>query len=174
MALVKDDLTMEMINAVKSCPDGGDDAMAELGSAIEDYLVANTDAVYAWKAKNPSTSDPDPATSFNAELSVSGTKFKCRPNDFDDFISKLAKWLNKIKINAASGWSLPPLNTDSGTFTADQLYKLADVTDCDGAMKDAFGIIAQGIIDGWISYFAPAGSGSHSAYTGAASLVSVS
>ena len=174
MALVKDDLTMEMIDAVKSCPDGGDDAMAELGSAIEDYLVANTDAVYAWKAKDPSTSAPDPETSFNAKLSVSGTKFKCRPNDFDDFISKLAKWLNKIKINAASGWNLPPLNTDSGTFTADQLYKLADVTDCDGAMKDAFGMIAQGIIDGWPSYFVSSESGLHTKFEGAASLTSVS
>ena len=174
MALVKDDLTMEMIDAVKSCPDGGDDAMAELGSAIEDYLVANTDAVYAWKAKDPSTSAPDPETSFNAELSVSGTKFKCRPSDFDDFISKLAKWLNKIKINAASGWNLPPLNTDSGTFTADQLYKLADVTDCDGAMKDAFGMIAQGIIDGWPSYFVSSESGLHTKFEGAASLTSVS
>ena len=174
MALVKDDLTMEMINAVKSCPNGGDDAMAELGSAIEDYLVANTDAVYAWAAKDPTTSVPDPATSFNAELSVSGTKFQCRPNDFNDFISKLAKWLNKIKINAASGWSLPPLNTDSGTFTADQLYKLADEADCDGAMLDAFGIISQGIIDGWSSYFVSSESGSHTKFEGAASLTSVS
>ena len=174
MALVKDDLTMEMINATKSCPDGGDDAMAALGSAIEDYLVANTDAVYAWAAKDPVTSVPDPATSFNAELSVSGTKFKCRPNDFNDFISKLAKWLNKIKINAASGWNLPPLNTDSGTFTADQLYKLADEADCDGAMLDSFGIIAQGIIDGWPSYFVTSASGTHTKFAGSASLTSVS
>ena len=173
MALVKDDLTMAMINATKSCPDGGDDAMVTLGKAIEDYLVANTDAVYAWSAKDP-MSVPDPATSFNAELSVSGTEFKCRPNDFNDFISKLAKWLNKIKINAASGWSLPTLNTDSGTFTADQLYKLADETDCDGAMNDAFGIIAAGIIDGWVSYFVPSAAGSHAAFSGSAALVSVS
>ena len=174
MALDKNALTSVMVAATKSCPAGGDAAMIALGKAIENYLIANTDAVYAWDAKDPATSVPDPETSFNAELSVSGTKFQCRPNDFNDFISKLAKWLNKIKINAASGWSLPPLNTDSGTFTADQLYKLADETDCDGAMLDAFGIIAQGIIDGWPSYFVSSESGSHTKFEGSASLTSVS
>lgn len=173
MALVKDDLTTAMIDATKSCPDGGADAMKALGKAIEDYLVDNTEATYSWVGANPSGS-PDSDTSFKAKLEASGSDFSSTPDDFDAFISDLADFLNKIKINAADGWSLPPLATGAGTFSASQLGELADETDCDGAMKDAFGIIAQGIIDGWISYFAPAGSGSHSAYTGAAALVSVS
>ena len=47
MALVKDDLTTAMIDAVKGCPNGGADAMKALGKAIEDYLVDNTDAQYS-------------------------------------------------------------------------------------------------------------------------------
>lgn len=175
MALVKDDLTTAMIDAVKGCPDGGADAMKALGKAVEDYLVANTDAQYSWVAVNTSKPyDPDSQTSFKAELSASGSNFSCIPKNFDDFISKLADWLNGVKIDPASGWTLGSLQSGAGTFSASQLGELADETDCDGAMKDAFGEIAQGIIDGWISYFAPAGSGTHSQYTGAASLVSVS
>ena len=175
MALVKDDLTTAMINATKSCPDGGVDAMKALGKAIEDYLVANTDAQYSWVAAMTSTPfTPDPQTSFKAKLSASGSNFSSTPDDFDVFISDLAQFLNKIKINAADGWSLPPLATGAGTFTASQLGELADETDCDGAMKDAFGIIAQGIIDGWISYFLPAAPGTRATYSGSASLASVS
>lgn len=173
MALVKDDLTSAMIDAVKGCPDGGADAMKALGKAVEDYLVDNTEATYSWTGANSSGS-PDSDTSFKAKLEASGSDFSSTPDDFDAFISDLAQFLNGIKINAADGWSLPPLNSGEGTFTASQLGELADATDCDGAMKDAFGIIAQGIIDGWISYFAPDGSGKHSAFTGDAALVSVS
>ena len=175
MALVKDDLTTAMINATKSCPDGGADAMKALGKAIEDYLVDNTDAQYSWVAAMTSTPfTPDPQTSFKAKLSASGSNFSSTPDDFDAFISDLAQFLNKIKINAADGWSLPPLATGAGTFSASQLGELADETDCDGAMKDAFGIIAQGIIDGWISYFLPAAPGTRATYSGSASLASVS
>ena len=175
MALVKDDLTTAMINATKSCPDGGADAMKALGKAIEDYLVDNTDAQYSWVAAMTSTPfTPDPQTSFKAKLSASGSNFSSTPDDFDAFISDLAQFLNKIKINAADGWSLPPLATGAGTFTASQLGELADETDCDGAMKDAFGLIAQGIIDGWISYFLSAAPGTRATYSGSASLVSVS
>lgn len=173
MALDRDALTAVMINATKSCPDGGNDAMKALGKAIEDYLVANTDAQYAWAGVNP-LGVPDGAVNFMAVLSASGTEFTCKPSDFDDFISRLAAWLNGIKINAAAGWSLPPLNAGNGTFTASQLGTLADETDCDGAMNDAFGIIAQGIIDGWESYFIVSSAGSHAAFAGSASLAGVS
>ena len=175
MALVKDDLTTAMIDATKSCPDGGVDAMKALGKAIEDYLVANTDAQYSWVAAMTSTPfTPDPQTSFKAKLSASGSNFSSTPDDFDAFISDLADWLNGIKIDPASGWTLGSLQSGAGTFTASQLGELADETDCDGAMKDAFGIIAQGIIDGWISYFLPAASGTRATYSGSASLASVS
>lgn len=173
MALVKHDLTMAMINATKSCPDGGVPAMIALGKAVENYLVDNTDAVYSWSGADP-LSVPDPSTSFNAELSVSGVDFVSVPLNFKIWLADLADFLNKIKINPASGWSLGSLATESGTFTAEQLLTLADETDCDGAMYDAFGIIAQGIIDGWESYFVKSASGTHAAYSGSASLVSVS
>ncbi len=173
MALDKDSLTTAMIEAVKSCPDGGDEAMARLGKAVEDYLVANTVAVYAWVAVDPKGS-PDSTTAFTAVLSASGTTFECKPKDFDDFIARLAEWLNGIKINAPSGFSVSPLMTTAGTFTAEQLGSFADKTDCEGAMKDAFGKIAEGCIAGWKStYIMTAGSGSHSAFTGSATLSSV-
>lgn len=173
MALVKDDLTAAMINATKSCPDGGEAAMIALGRAIENYLISNTDAVYSWSGVDP-LAVPDPETSFKAVLSASGTDFTSVPPDFKTWIADLAEFLNGIKINAAAGWSLGSLATGSGTFTAEQLGTLADETDCDGAMNDAFGIIAAGIIDGWVSYFVPSASGSHAAFSGSAALVSVS
>ena len=175
MALVKDNLTTAMIDAVKGCPDGGTDAMKALGKAVEDYLVANTDAQYAWVAVNTSKPyEPDSQTSFKAKLSASGSNFSCIPKNFDDFISKLADWLNGIKIDPASGWTLGSLQSGAGTFTASQLGKLADEKDCDGAMKDAFGKISQGIIDGWQSYFLPSAAGTRATYSGSATLTSVS
>lgn len=175
MALVKDDLTTAMINATKSCPNGGADAMKALGKAIEDYLVANTDAQYSWVATNTVLPyEPDSQVMFKAVLSASGSQFTSVPKDFDAFISDLADWLNGIKIDPASGWALGSLQSGAGTFSASQLGELADETDCDGAMKDAFGIIAQGIIDGWISYFLPAAPGTRATYSGSASLASVS
>lgn len=173
MALVKDDLTAAMINATKSCPDGGEAAMIALGRAIENYLISNTDAVYSWSGVDP-LAVPDPETSFKAVLSASGTDFTSVPPDFNAFILDLADWLNDIKIDPASGWSLGSLQSGAGTFSAPQLGELADETDCDGAMKDAFGLIAQGIIDGWISYFLSAAPGTRVTYSGSASLVSVS
>ena len=175
MALVKDDLTTAMINATKSCPDGGVDAMKALGKAIEDYLVENTDAQYSWTAANTVFPyEPDSQVMFKAVLSASGSQFTSVPKDFNAFILDLADWLNDIKIDPASGWSLGSLQSGAGTFSAPQLGELADETDCDGAMKDAFGLIAQGIIDGWISYFLSAAPGTRATYSGSASLVSVS
>lgn len=173
MALVKDDLTTAMIDAVKTCPDGGEAAMIALGKAVEDYLISNTDAVYSWTAVD-TESIPDSATSFKAELSASGSDFTSVPPDFETWIADLAEFLNGIKINPASGWSLGSLATGSGSFTAEKLGSLADEKDCDGAMKDAFGKIAAGILDGWQSYFVTAASGSHTKYVGAATLTSVS
>lgn len=173
MALDKDELTTAMINATVSCPDGGEAAMIALGRAVENYLVDNTEAVYSWFAADP-LAVPDPVTSFKAELSVSGVDFVSVLPNFKAWIADLADFLNKIKINPAAGWSLGSLATESGNFTAEQLLTLADETDCDGAMYDAFGIIAAGILDGWESYFVKSAAGSHAAFSGSASLVSVS
>lgn len=175
MALDKDALTAEMINATKSCPDGGADAMKKLGKAIEDYLVANTDAVYSWTATNTVLPfEPDSQAMFKAVLSASGSEFSYVPKDFDDFISHLADWLNGIKVDPASGWTLGSLQSGAGTFTASQLGKLADEKDVDSAMRDSFGKIAGGILAGWQSYFLPAASGVRATYSGAAALTSVS
>lgn len=175
MALDKDSLTTEMINATKSCPDGGADAMKALGKAIEDYLVANTDAQYSWAATNTVLPfEPDSQVMFKAVLSASGSQFSCVPKDFDDFISHLADWLNGIKIDPASGWTLGSLQSGAGSFSADMLMKLKDEKDVDSAMRDSFGKIAEGILAGWQSYFLPSASGVRATYSGSAALVSVS
>ena len=174
MALVVDDLTTAMMNAVKQCPDGGDSAFQKLGEATENYLCNNTTAIYSWTAQMTSTPfTPDPVVMFQAKLNPSGSVFSCKPNNFDDFISKFATFLQGIKIEGASGFSLSPLQNGTGTFTAKQVGKLEDEKDVDKAMKSAFSEIAKGIINGWKSYFQTSGSGSHSAYVGSASLTSV-
>ena len=173
MALNRDDLARAMIKACRSVPDGQDLAMIALGRAVEDYLVANTDAQYAWSATNPN-GVPDPTTSFKAKLSVSGVDFVCRPRDFDDFIAELALWLNNVKIDAESPWSLPTLQSGSGSFTADMLKSMPDPKDVESCMFGAFGKIAEGIIGGWESYFKKSAGGSRSEYVGNASLTSVS
>ena len=175
MALDKDSLTTEMINATKSCPDGGADAMKALGKAIEDYLVANTDAQYSWAATNTVLPfEPDSQVMFKAVLSASGSQFSYVPKDFDDFISHLADWLNGIKIDPASGWTLGSLQSGAGSFSADMLMKLKNEKDVDSAMRDSFGKIAEGILAGWQSYFLPSASGVRATYSGSAALVSVS
>lgn len=174
MALVQDDLTKVMINATTKHPDGGNDAFIELGKATENYLCANTDAVYSWSGVltvDPFT--PDPTTSFNAEFVPSGIDFICQPKDFADFISKFAIFLRGIKIKAPSGFSLSPLENGVGIFKAKQIMVLEDETDIIKAMDLSFGLVAKGIIEGWQSYFQISSGGSHSAYAGSASLVSV-
>jgi hypothetical protein len=174
MALVVDDLTTAMINAVKQCPDGGDSAFQKLGEATENYLCNNTVAMYSWVGTMSSHPfSPDPTVIFQAKLSPSGSVFTCKPSSFDDFISKFATFLQGIKIEGASGFSLSPLQNGTGTFTAKQIGKLDDEKDVDKAMKSAFSEIAKGIINGWQSYFQSSGSGIHSSYTGSASLTSV-
>lgn len=172
--LVADDLTQTMIDAVKTCPDGGDNAFKALGEATENYLCNNTVAMYSWTGVM--TSAPfsnDPVAVFQAKLTPSGKTFSCKPNSFDDFISNFATFLQGIKIEGASGFSLSPLHNGSGTFTAQQVGKLEDEKDVDKAMKSAFSEIAKGIINGWQSYFQTSGGGSHGAFTGSASLTSV-
>jgi hypothetical protein len=174
MALVKENLTTEMINAVSAIPDGGAVAMQALGDAIVKYLCDNTTTIYAWVGVNPK-GDSDPVTTFNAELQSSGVPFTTVPADFNSFISSLALYLNTaIIIQAPSDFTIPPLNMGTGTFTAEQLGELSDNKDADKAQKEAFGKIAQGIIDGWRSYFMPSTGGSHSAFTGNATLTAVS
>jgi hypothetical protein len=118
----------------------------------------------------------DATVSFTAEFEKSGEDFKSEPADFDEFIKDLSDFLQKIKIKAPSGFSLTPANLSNsgGSFTADQLGDLPDPKDAAAAITAAFEIIAEGIIDGWASYFATAASGTHSeTYTGAAAFVGV-
>lgn len=173
MALNKDDLSTAMIDGVKAHPDGGAEAIQALGKAIEDYLCENTDCSYSWVGVNPSGS-PDPITSFKAELKPSGAAFSCTPVDFNSFIVALALFLNGVIIQAPSGFSLPPLGSKAGIFTAEQAGELDDPEDGEKALKQAYSKIADGIIKGWKSYFLPASAGSHSAFTGSAALISVS
>lgn len=173
MALVKNDLLTAMIDGVKDYPDGGANAMKALGKAIEDYLVNNTDCTYSWVGAN-SSGTADTTVSFNAELEASGEDFSCTPEDFDGFISDLATFIGKIKINAPSGFTLTSLKSGKGTFTASQIGELEDEKDVDKAMKSAYGEIAQGILDGWKSYFMASATGTHSeVYTGTATLTTV-
>lgn len=173
MALNKDDLCTAIIDGVKAFPDGGAMAMQALGKAIEDYLCDNTVCMYGWVGVNPS-GVADPIVTFKAELKPSGTPFVCTPPDFNTFIVALSTFLKGIIIQAPSDFTIPPLNNPAGIFTAVQVGELEDPEDVDKAMKSAYGEIVQGILDGWKSYFMPATAGSHSAFTGSATLVSVS
>lgn len=176
MALNKSALAKAMADGAASSAEGGDLSMKALGEAIEDYLIANTSANYTWTATMTSTPfTPDPTVFFNAEFEKSGEAFKCTPATFDEFIKALADFLKKIKIKAPSGFSLAPanLNNGSGSFTAEQLGDLPDPKNAAPAITAAFEKIAEGIIQGWPSYFAPAASGTHSGtYSGAAAFVS--
>lgn len=174
MALDKDALTSVMVAATKSCPAGGDAAMIALGKAIENYLIANTDAVYAWSGKDPATSAPDPDTTFNAVVSASGSDFVSKPSDFDKWVRDLEAFLNKIKIDPASGWSLGSLAKTSGKIDIKQLLNFPSATDGELVMNSAFYLIADGVIDGWPSYFVTSADGSHSKFLGSASLNGVS
>jgi hypothetical protein len=174
MALDKNQLTTAIIDAATAHPDGGAEAMAAIGEAVEAYLVDNTAASYSWTAANASTGAPDTTTSFDAELEKSGATFSSTPDDFEGFISDLADFLGGIKIKAPSGFSVSPLESGAGTFTAEQLGDFTDPEDGEAALKEAHGKIAQGIIDGWPSYFAPATTGTHSqTFTGGGALTGV-
>jgi hypothetical protein len=52
--------------------------------------------------------------------------------------------------------------------------ELDDIADGEKALIQAYSEIADGIIKGWKSYFNTNGSGSHSVYSGNATLISVS
>lgn len=173
MALSKDDLTTAMIDAVKEYPDGGADAMKALGKATENYICDNVEASYTWVGVHTSSGSTDTTTSFDCELKASESDFSCTPENFDDFISALAKFLNGITIKAPTGFALM-LNSQAGTFSAQQLGEFEDEKDVDKAMKSAYGNIAEGIINGIKSYFMVASAGTHGDYAGNATLKSVS
>lgn len=177
MGLNKNDLAKAMADGAASCAEGGAESMKALGAALENYLISNTDANYSWTGKMTSKPyTPDATVSFKAELEKSGATFNSKPENFNEFIKDLSDFLKKIKIKAPSGFSLSPdnLNNGSGTFTASQLGSLPNPKDAPSAIAAAFGEIAEGIINGWVSYFATAASGMHSGvYNGTAAFIGV-
>ena len=76
-------------------------------------------------------------------------------------------------ITAESGFTLAPLSSGIGVVTAEQLGSFSDEEDGEKALTEAWGKIADGIIKGWKSYFLPASAGTHSTYSGSATLINV-
>lgn len=169
-----------MISAVKKYPDGGDIAITALGNAVEKYLCDNTDATFTWIATQTIPQPlpiPDPTTKFSVKFTPMQSFLCPKPKDFDTFIKKLALYLNGIVMTAPSTFSVSPLKSGIGTFTAEQLGSFSDSKDGEKALKEAYEKIAKGVLDGWKSYFLTATSGTDTAgsivYTGAGTLVGV-
>jgi hypothetical protein len=136
-------------------------ANKKYGDAILEYIVDNMDITYGWSATNQSSGATDPATSFKAKLSGSGT---LTPSvTFADFLIKLAALIkSSIVISPATGFSLSPLSFNPAGV-------LIVVMNKENAQDSAMKNLCSQIITSLKSSFPnPAAiSGSHSAFSGA-------
>jgi hypothetical protein len=136
-------------------------AEKKFGDAVLEYLVANMDVTFGWYAQNTSSGAVDPATSFKAVLSGSGTLGV--PSSFSDMLAKLAALIKaSITISPAAGFSVTGLAFNSnGVLTA----TMNEENNQDAAMQK----FCEQVIDSLISSFPNTTnfSGSHAAFSGA-------
>jgi len=93
-------------------------ANKKYGDAILKYIADNMDITYGWSAVNESSGASDPATSFKASLSGTGTL--TTSGTLADFLVKLATLIkNSIVISPANGFSISNLKFNpAGVITA--------------------------------------------------------
>jgi hypothetical protein len=166
MALSATSMKNDIINALKSGADTAADANKKFGDAVLKNICDNMQITYGWAAANPSGS-ADPAVSFNATVSGSGT---LAPSDtLELMLVKLAALIKGLTIRAAGGFTIAPLAFNpAGALTA----AMAKERDQDTAMTN---LCAQIIASIKTSFVNPApASGSHGAFAGATTAMVIS
>jgi hypothetical protein len=165
MALSVTSMKNDIINALKSGAGTAANANKKFGDAVLKNICDNIQITYKWKAAN-SSGTADPAGSFNATVSGSGT---LTPSTFELMLVKLATLIKGLTIQAATGFSVAPLAFNpAGVLDA----VMAKETDQDTAMTN---LCTQLIASIKKSFVNPASaSGSHAAYSGATTAMVIS
>jgi hypothetical protein len=165
MALSVSSMKTDIINALKSGADTAANANKKFGDAVLKNICDNIEITYKWKAAN-SSGAIDPAGSFNATVSGSGT---LTPSTFELMLNKLATLIKGLTIQAAGGFTVAPLAFNpAGVLNA----TMAKERDQDTAMTN---LCTQIIASIKTSFVNPASaSGSHGAFAGATTAMVIS
>jgi hypothetical protein len=160
MSLSASSMKSDIIEALRSGADTAANANKKFGDAILRNICENITVQYSWAGTNPSSGATDPATSFTAKVSGSGT---LTPSpSFPAMLLKLAILIKALTITPATGFSIGPLAFNpAGVLTV--------VMARENTQEAAIEHFCIQLIASIISSFpnpAPA-SGSHTAFTGA-------
>jgi hypothetical protein len=166
MALLANSMKNDIINALRSGADTAANANKKFGDAVLKNICDNIQITYGWMAVNPS-GVADPAVSFNATVSGSGT---FTPSDtFELMLVKLATLIKGLTIQAATGFTVAPLAFNpAGVLNA----VMAKEKDQDTAMTNLCTQIIKSIKTSFVNP-APV-SGSHAAFAGATTAMVIS
>ncbi len=179
MALIKDDLKIKMIDAAS----GGEDKneiFDKIGTAVQDYVIENTEILFSWIALGPPpASAPDPMVVAKGGFDMLEIKFDTfKASEFetgDDAFNVIAQDL--ILSFTTATYNV----TDAGFSTAPQVFgsspNIANLQLApEGGNKDAaFGIWADKIITYIKSQVLTVPcAGSHGAFTGTATVTTIS
>jgi hypothetical protein len=166
MALSVTSMKNDIVDALKSGADTAANANKKFGDAVLKNICDNIQITYKWEAANPSGS-ADPAVSFNATVSGSGT---LTPSDtFELMLIKLATLIKGLTIRAADGFTVKPLSFNpAGVLNV----TMAKEKDQDTAMTNLCTQIIASMITSFVNPV-PA-SGSHAAFVGATTAMAIS
>ena len=165
MAMVAEDLKIAIQDAFATPPEDATEAQSTFGNAVKDYLEENCEITYAWVGANPS-STPDPTVTFTAK--PTWTTFSLAP--FADF----TLWMAGLSAIVATALLTPDDTTFLLTGMTFGLVPIVGIQsgldDPDEAMLD----VCEQIIDGvkLMINLVPS-VGSHSAFTGTATMTSI-
>ncbi len=159
MALSASSMKTDIIQALKNGADTAEKANKKFGDAILKNICDNISITYGWAAANPNSGATDPAVSFEASVSGSGTL--TQSDSVEAMLTKLAALIRGLTISPATGFTLQLSFNPAGTLD----ISMAKEDTQDLAMTNFCTQIIASIKSSFVNP-APA-PGSHAAFAGA-------
>lgn len=165
MALSASALEQQLISAMRGI-DSAQSAITTFGNTIINYITANAQITYSWVGTNPSTGAPDPVTTATAKATGSGS-FTI-PSDLSNMCQQIAAAIKGLTIVMDDPtFVVSPLQFNpAGTITI--------VMSQEDSFEAAMRTVASQIISSIPTFIsATPAAGSHAAFTGSATMLSI-
>lgn len=165
MALSGSALATQLIGAMRNITDSKS-AITTFGSTVIGYLTANMQITYTWAGTNPVTGAPDPMVTAMATASGSGSFVS--PTDINDLCQQIATAIKGLTITITDPTLVvaPLAFNPAGTIVI--------VMNQENTFEAAMQTLANQIVASIPSFVSttPA-AGTHAAFTGTATMVSI-
>ena len=164
-------LATEMKNAVGGKTDAID-ALSSLSTAISEYIKSNAVITFSWIAVNPS-GVPDPMTS--ASGAFTSVKIVLTPSGTDNYQQSQSQFSSQCDAGlSASMYNITDAGFSSSPASPGTTIPLALSIPETNSYDEAMNALASDIVD-WVKQQIPSVpvSGSHGAYVGVGSVVSI-